>query len=55
MNVDIDKVVAVLGEQIGALTKDNTILRVLVQQLQDELESVRAAQVKEKGSGVQTP
>lgn len=55
MNVDIEKVIAVLGEQIGVLTKDNTILRVLVQQLEDELQSVRAAQVKEKGSGIQAP
>lgn len=55
MNVDIEKVIATLSEQIGLLTKDNVILRVLVKQLEDELESVRAAQVKEKGSGIPTP
>lgn len=55
MNVDIDKVMTMMAEQIGSLTKDNIILRVLVQQLENELESVRATQVKEKGSRVQTP
>jgi hypothetical protein len=55
MNVDIDKVISMLSDQVGVLTKDNIILRVLVQQLEDELQSVRASQVKEKGSRVQTP
>lgn len=55
MNVDIDKVITMLSEQVSSLTKDNIILRVLVQQLEDELESVRATQVKEKGSGIQAP
>lgn len=48
MQVDIDKVVALLSEQIASLSRDNAILRVLVTQLESELESVRAAQVKEK-------
>lgn len=52
MNVDIDKVITLMSEQIGSLTKDNIILRVLVQQLEEELQSVRAPQVKEKRSGV---
>jgi len=55
MNVDIDKVITMLSEQVGSLTKDNIILRVLVQQLEEELQSIHATQVKEKGSGVQTP
>jgi hypothetical protein len=55
MNVDIDKVITTMSEQIGSLTKDNIILRVLVQQLEEELQSSRATQVKEKGSRVQTP
>lgn len=48
MQVDIEKVIAVLSEQIATLTKDNAILRVLVSQLESELESVRASQVKQK-------
>jgi hypothetical protein len=48
MQVDIDRVVAALTEQIANLFRDNAILRVLVSQLEAELESVRAAQVKEK-------
>lgn len=52
MNVDIDKVITMLSEQVSTLTRDNIILRVLVQQLEEELESVRASQVKEKRSGV---
>jgi hypothetical protein len=52
MNVDIDKVISMMSEQISTLTKDNIILRVLVQQLEDELQSARATQVKEKGSRV---
>lgn len=52
MNVDIDKVITLMSEQIGSLTKDNIILRVLVQQLEEELQSSRATQVKEKGSRV---
>lgn len=52
MNVDIDKVITMLSEQVSTLTKDNVILRVLVQQLEEELESTRASQVKEKGSGI---
>jgi regulator of replication initiation timing len=55
MNVDIDKVITTMSEQIGSLTKDNIILRVLVQQLEEELQSVRETQVKKEGSGVQTP
>lgn len=54
MNVDIDKVITMLSEQVGVLTKDNTILRVLVQQLEYELELSRASQVKEKRSGIST-
>ena len=48
MQVDIDKVVALLTEQIASLSRDNAILRVLVSQLESELESVRAIQVQEK-------
>jgi hypothetical protein len=55
VSVDIDKVMTLMAEQIGSLTKDNIILRVLVQQLEDELQSICATQVKEKGSRVQTP
>lgn len=54
MNVDIDKVITAMSEQIGSLTKDNIILRVLVQQLEEELQSSRETQVKEKGSRVPT-
>lgn len=52
MQVDIDKVVSLLTEQIASLTRDNTILRVLVSQLESELESVRAVQVKEKAGSI---
>lgn len=52
MNVDIDRVITVMSEQIGLLTKDNIILRVLVQQLEEELESSRETQVKEEGSRI---
>ena len=48
MQVDIDKVVALLTEQIASLSRDNAILCVLVTQLEPELESVRAIQVQEK-------
>lgn len=48
MQVDIDKVVSLLTEQIGTLSKENAILRVLVSQLETELESVCAIQVQEK-------
>ena len=48
MQVDIEKVVTALSEQIALLTRDNAILRVLVSQLEAEVESVREIQVKEK-------
>lgn len=48
MQVDVDKVVSLLSEQIASLSKENAILKVLVSQLETELESVRAIQVQEK-------
>lgn len=55
MQVNIDEVVEAMSNQIAALTKDNIILRVLVKQLENELNSENAPQVKEKGSRVQAP
>jgi hypothetical protein len=54
MNVDIEKVMTMMAEQIGSLTKENIIFRVLVQQLEDEVQFTREAQVKKERSGVQT-
>lgn len=46
--IDIDKVVSILTEQIATLSKDNAVLRVLVSQQETELQSLRASQVEEK-------
>lgn len=54
MNVNIDEVVDAMANQIASLTKDNIVLRVLVKQLESELNLANASQVKEKGSRVQT-
>lgn len=48
MQADADDVIKLMSEQIGSLYRDNAVLRVLVAQLESELESVRASQVKEK-------
>lgn len=53
--LDIDKVVSALSEQLANLLKENAILRVLVSQLQSELDSVHETQVKEDGKGISTP
>jgi hypothetical protein len=46
MQINIDEVMNSLSEQIAALIKDNAMLRVLVSQLESELDSLRASQVK---------
>lgn len=48
--VDVNRVISNLSEQLANALKDNAILNVLVSQLQTELESLRATQVKEKGN-----
>lgn len=48
MQINIDEVMNALSEQIAALIKDNAMLRVLVSQLESELDSVRASQVKQE-------
>lgn len=50
--VNVDKVIQLLSEQIATLSQENAVLKVLLSQFQDEVNSLHEAQVKEKGSGI---
>jgi hypothetical protein len=52
MQVNLDKVIDALSNQVAQMTKDSIVLRLIIEKQQEELEVLRASQVKEEGSGI---